>query len=222
MAACAKPSGRRLAFRLYMSASCSFVRMWVLKSGVYTNPRIVPIRKTSGSTAVSPIPRIFHRSPQRATARSCEQRKDKDRRNHNEENQKDDGDAGATDPPASRKPVDYAKEHHRDNSAEHDVYYKHDELVAEPGNKRLRRKSVLPLAKVSLVYCKRRAQDRSDDQKFRPIYKRLQRLEACDAFGKSPHHAGPAKVQQKDIECRAIKKIPKDQPVSALEVGLGA
>src|SRR6266404_9029333 len=46
-----------------MSASNSFVRVWVLKRGVVTKPKREPTRKTSGSTAVSPIPRTCHFAP---------------------------------------------------------------------------------------------------------------------------------------------------------------
>src|SRR5271163_318915 len=70
IAACAKPSGCRLVFSPYISASYSCERMKVLNTGVATNPKMVTRSTTSGRTAVSPTPRICHFSPQRPSAHS--------------------------------------------------------------------------------------------------------------------------------------------------------
>ncbi len=150
-----------------------------------------------------------------------EDRKNEDRRDHDPENHENNGNDAASDRPTARPVADHANEQDREDSKQYDVYEQYFELVAKPGPECLRRKPVLTLTNESFVHGKWSAQDGSEHQEFRPINKSLQWLESCDAFGKIAHPSGPTEVQQQNVERDSIKKIPKDQPISAFKIRVG-
>src|SRR6266850_1061083 len=150
-----------------------------------------------------------------------EDREDEDWCNHHREDHEHEGDDGAPDRPTARPAADHAKKQDSEDSNQYDVHQKYFELIAKPGPESLRCKPVLAFTKESFVNGKRSAEDGSEHQEFRPVNQRLLWLESRDAFGKIAHSGRPTEVEQQEIERNTIKKIPKDQPISAFKIGVG-
>src|ERR1700691_5940737 len=98
--------------------------------------------------------------------------------------------------PRARQAADHAKKKHNQYAAQHYTDQKVFELIAHPRTERLRGETVFMFAEVPFINSKRKTQNEGDNQIFRPINQRLERLEAGDAFGKITHARGPAEIQQ--------------------------
>ncbi len=73
----------------------------------------------------------------------------------------------------------------------------------------------------ALVELQRETQERGEKEVLEPIEEGLESFEARDALGQVAHLGRPAQVQQEQRDGGGIEKIPENQPVAALKVGVG-
>ncbi len=121
-------------------------------------------------------------------------------------------------PPGSRHLSHHSKQQHREQCPKHQVHQQRFSLISHPRPEGLRREPVLMLAEEPFIDRQRKPQNRGQHEVLDPVANCLQRLEACHALRHVTHLRRPAQVQQHQAYDRAVKKVPEDQPIAALEI----
>ena len=151
-----------------------------------------------------------------------EEREDVHRRDQRDEHHEDDGDEAAPDPPGAPGAPQHRVDRHEEETSQHDPHQQALHPVAEPRPEILRGEVVGVLAHEALVDGEREGDHARDDQELHPVERGAQRGEAGEPLGEIAHPGRPPGDQQAQVHHDGRHEVPEQEPVAALEVGVGA
>jgi len=163
---------------------------------------------------------VAHR-PLRHLAIVVEQRRNEHRSEQQPDEQEGRDHSGSPDPPCLGRAPDHRKNRHDQQRKDDQGDDQPDHLLTEPAGKILTHQSILLLPEEVAVDRPRQSEQESGENIGKRIKPGLQPCSAGHPFRPVPEPGGEARLENQQIDEHPDQRPPEDQPVSALEIGIG-